>query len=95
MLQHSHISFAILLRILEKNTKVKGLTVLNVSHDHLTDAAVHGFLFLQFQNTVLQHTSEHCLMGIKGTVRRATDGTVSLLDTLLEPWAIRVIVIFN
>ena len=25
-------------------------------------------------NSVLQHTKEHCLMGIKGTVRRSTDG---------------------
>jgi N6-adenosine-specific RNA methylase IME4 len=26
--------------------------------------------------SVLQHTKEHCLMGIKGTVRRATDGHI-------------------
>jgi mRNA (2'-O-methyladenosine-N6-)-methyltransferase len=26
------------------------------------------------ENTILQHTSEHCLMGIRGTVRRSTDG---------------------
>lgn len=25
-------------------------------------------------DSVLQHTKEHCLMGIKGTVRRSTDG---------------------
>ncbi len=25
-------------------------------------------------NSVVQHTAEHCLMGIKGTVRRSTDG---------------------
>jgi N6-adenosine-specific RNA methylase IME4 len=38
-------------------------------------------LILHFQgsrivngNEVLQHSKEHCLMGIKGTVRRSTDG---------------------
>jgi hypothetical protein len=28
----------------------------------------------QEPNAVLQRTKEHCLMGIKGTVRRSTDG---------------------
>ncbi|KAL2650612.1 hypothetical protein R1flu_018740 [Riccia fluitans] len=27
-------------------------------------------------NTLLQHSKEHCLMGIKGTVRRSTDGHI-------------------
>lgn len=27
-------------------------------------------------NTILQHSKEHCLMGIKGTVRRSTDGHI-------------------
>lgn len=26
------------------------------------------------ENEILQHSKEHCLMGIKGTVRRSTDG---------------------
>lgn len=30
----------------------------------------------QDANSVLQHTKEHCLMGIKGTVRRSSDGHV-------------------
>ncbi|KAK9868572.1 hypothetical protein WJX84_005090 [Apatococcus fuscideae] len=37
----------------------------------------------QDAQAVLQHTKEHCLMGIKGTVRRATDGHIihSNIDT--------------
>lgn len=38
-----------------------------------TNRTWDGTRFLE-ERSVLQHTKEHCLMGIKGTVRRSTDG---------------------
>eukprot|EP00898_Chlorokybus_atmophyticus_P000649 jgi/Chlat1/1585/Chrsp123S08669 len=38
------------------------------NRERMSDTLIHD------ETTILQHTKEHCLMGIKGTVRRSTDG---------------------
>lgn len=40
---------------------------------HINHVTIQGTLLVS-PPSVLQHTKEHCLMGIRGTVRRSTDG---------------------